>query len=164
MSDHAFDFLESWIVENVNAKMFEDKGTAERLAQDCVWEAQTRGIAKADLIEAAGGDLNVYMRAELNRVFNRKVEYRSRRTCTDRVGPITCWVGRWNGTPVYRRKPPPRPLVIPGQAICLCADPNRLAIVDRSPTPHRRRGASSQPNGSSVQTDVWPPRWHGRRF
>jgi hypothetical protein len=76
MSDHAFDFLQSWIVENVNATMYEDKDTAEHLAHDCVWEAKTRGIAKADLIEAAGGDLNVYMRAELNRVFNRDVEDR----------------------------------------------------------------------------------------
>jgi hypothetical protein len=76
MSDHAFDFLESWIVENVNAKMFEDKGTAERLAQDCVWEAQTRGIAKADLIEAAGGDLDAYLLAELNRAVDREVEDR----------------------------------------------------------------------------------------
>jgi hypothetical protein len=47
MSDHAFDFLQSWVVENVKA-----------------------------MIEAAGGDLNVYMRAELNRVFNRDVEDR----------------------------------------------------------------------------------------
>jgi len=76
MSDHAFYFLESWIVENVNAKMFEDKGTAERLAQDCVWEAQTRGIAKADLIEAAGGDLDAYLLAELNRAVDREVEDR----------------------------------------------------------------------------------------
>jgi hypothetical protein len=76
MSDHAFDFLESWIVENVNAKMFEDKGMAERLAQDCVWEAQTRGIAKADLIEAAGGDLDAYLLAELNRAVDREVEDR----------------------------------------------------------------------------------------
>jgi hypothetical protein len=30
----------------------------------------------------------------------------SRRTCTNPVGPITCWVGRLNGTPVYRRNPP----------------------------------------------------------
>jgi hypothetical protein len=49
---------------------------AEHLAHDCAWEAETRGITKADLIEAAGGDLNVYMRAELNRVFNREVEDR----------------------------------------------------------------------------------------
>ena len=28
MSDHAFDFLQSWIVENVNATMYEDKDTA----------------------------------------------------------------------------------------------------------------------------------------
>jgi hypothetical protein len=76
MSDHAFDFLESWIVENVNAKMFEDKDTAERLAQDCVWEARTRGIAKADLIEAAGGDLDAYLLAELNRAVDREVEDR----------------------------------------------------------------------------------------
>jgi hypothetical protein len=76
MSDHAFDFLESWIVENVNAKMLEDKGTAERLAQDCVWEAQTRGIAKADLIEAAGGDLDAYLLAELNRAVDHEVDDR----------------------------------------------------------------------------------------
>ena len=77
MSDHAFDFLESWIVENVNAKMFEDRGTAERLAQDCVWEAQTRGIAKADLIEAAGSDLDAYLLTELNRAVDREVEDRT---------------------------------------------------------------------------------------
>jgi hypothetical protein len=73
MSDHAFDFLQSWVVENVNETIWE---TAEYLAHDCAWEAETRGITKADLIEAAGGDLNVYMRAELNRVFNREVEDR----------------------------------------------------------------------------------------
>jgi hypothetical protein len=74
MSDHAFDFLQSWIVENVNATMYEDKDTAQHLAEDCVWEARTRGIAKADLIEAAGGDLYAYMLAELNRVVDREVE------------------------------------------------------------------------------------------
>ena len=76
MSGHAFDFLASWIEENIYAKMFEDKDTAERLAQDCVWEAQTRGIAKADLIEAAGGDLDAYLLAELNRAVDREVEDR----------------------------------------------------------------------------------------
>ena len=76
MPDHAFDFLQSWIVENVNATMYEDKDTAEHLAHDCVWEAKTRGITKADLIEAAGGDLDAYMLAELNRAVNREVEDR----------------------------------------------------------------------------------------
>jgi hypothetical protein len=76
MSDHAFDFLQSWIVENVNATMYQDKDIAGDLAQDCVWEANTRGIAKADLIEAAGGDLDAYMLAELNRAVNRTVEDR----------------------------------------------------------------------------------------
>jgi hypothetical protein len=68
MSDHAFDFLQSWIVENVNATMYEDRDTAEHLAHDCVWEAKTRGIAEADLMEAAGGDLDAYMLAELRAV------------------------------------------------------------------------------------------------
>jgi hypothetical protein len=76
MSDHAFDFLQSWIVENINTAMYEN--TAEHLAHDCVWEAQTRGITKAGLIEAAGGDLDAHMlveliRAELIRAVNRKV-------------------------------------------------------------------------------------------
>jgi hypothetical protein len=76
MSDHAFDFLQSWIVENVNATMYEDKDTAEHLAHDCVWEASTRGITKADLIEVTGGDLNAYILAELNRAVDREVEDR----------------------------------------------------------------------------------------
>jgi hypothetical protein len=74
MSDHAFDFLQSWIVESVNATMYEDKDTAEHLAQDCVWEAKTRGITKADLIEAAGGDLDAYILAKLNHAVDREVE------------------------------------------------------------------------------------------
>ena len=74
MSDHAFDFLQSWIVENVNATMYEDSDAAKHLADDCVWEAKTRGIAKGDLIEAAGGDLSAYMLAELNRAIQCEVE------------------------------------------------------------------------------------------
>ena len=73
MSDHAFDFLQSWIVDNVNATMSERKDKAEHLAQDCVWEARTRGITKADLIEAAGGDLDAHIRAELNRAVDRQI-------------------------------------------------------------------------------------------
>jgi hypothetical protein len=74
MSDHAFDFLQSWIVENVNTTTCEDKDTAQHLAEDCVWEARTRGITKADLIEAAGGNLDAYMLAELDRADDREVE------------------------------------------------------------------------------------------
>jgi hypothetical protein len=74
MSNHAFDFLQSWIVENVNPATEENKDTAEHLAHDCVWEAKTRGIAKVDLIEAAGGDLDAYILAELNRAANRELK------------------------------------------------------------------------------------------
>jgi len=73
MSDHAFDFLQSWIVENVTVTTYEDKVAAEHLAHDCVWEAKTRGIAKAELIEAAGGDLDAYMLAELNRAVEDRI-------------------------------------------------------------------------------------------
>ena len=75
MSNHAFEFLESWVVENVDATVFGDKDRMEHLVQDCVWEAKTRGIVKADLIEAAGGDLDAYILAELDRAVG-KVEDR----------------------------------------------------------------------------------------
>ena len=76
MSEHAFDFLQSWVAENVNARMYEHLETVENLTQDCVWEAKTRGITTADLIEAAGGDLNAYMLAELDRTVAGEVEDR----------------------------------------------------------------------------------------
>jgi hypothetical protein len=76
MSEYAFDFLQSWIVENVNATMHEDKHTAEHLAHDCVWEAKTTGITEGDLIEAAGGDLNIYMLAELSHAVGREINDR----------------------------------------------------------------------------------------
>jgi hypothetical protein len=74
MSDDAFDFLQSWVVENVNATIYEDTDMVEYLAHDCVWEANTRGITEGALIEAAGGDLSAYMLAELNRAAGREVE------------------------------------------------------------------------------------------
>src|SRR6516162_3124692 len=64
------------VVDNVNPTMCEHKDKAEHLAQDCVWEAQTRGIAKADLIEAAGGDLDAYIITELKHAVDRQVEDR----------------------------------------------------------------------------------------
>ena len=76
MSDHAFDFLQSWVVENVNATVYEHTDTVKHLAYDCVWEAQTRGIAKADLIEAAGGDLDAYIITELKHALDRQIEDR----------------------------------------------------------------------------------------
>ncbi len=34
MSEHALDFLQSWIVENVNPTTYEDRDVAEHLAHD----------------------------------------------------------------------------------------------------------------------------------
>jgi hypothetical protein len=60
-------------VENVNATMNEDGDMMGHLAADCAWEARTTGITKADLTEAAGGDLSAYMLAELNRAIQCEV-------------------------------------------------------------------------------------------
>ena len=79
MSNDAFHFLQSWVIENVNATIYEENDTAEHLADDCVWEANTRGITEAAMIDAAGGDLNAYMLAKLNRAVGREVK--------DRVAP-----------------------------------------------------------------------------
>ena len=49
---------------------------AEHLANDCLWEAKEYGITEADLLEAAGGDLDAYMLAELNRAVDHRVEDR----------------------------------------------------------------------------------------
>jgi hypothetical protein len=74
MSDDAFDFLQSWVVENVHATIYDEKDAVDHLADDCVWEANTKGITEAALIEAVRGDLNAYMLAKLNRVVGREVE------------------------------------------------------------------------------------------
>jgi hypothetical protein len=65
MSDHAFEFLQSWTVENVKPTLYEDGETPEHLADDCAWEAKTIGIIKSDLIKAAGGDLKGFMLAQV---------------------------------------------------------------------------------------------------
>jgi hypothetical protein len=72
----ASDFLNGWVQENVNATVHEDTQMAERLANDCLWEAKEYGITEADLLEAAGGDLKTYMLAELNRAVDHRVEDR----------------------------------------------------------------------------------------
>ncbi len=74
MSEHAFDFLQSWMAENVKSTMYEHQEAVENLTDDCVWEAKTRGITMADLIEAAGGDLGAYIIAELHRALDRDVD------------------------------------------------------------------------------------------
>jgi hypothetical protein len=40
-------------VENVNATMNEDGDMMEHLADDCAWEAKTRGITKAEELTEA---------------------------------------------------------------------------------------------------------------
>jgi len=67
-------FLQWWVLENVNATLYDDTHTAERLAAECLREAKRENLSEADVISAAGGDLNAYMLAELNRAVDQEVE------------------------------------------------------------------------------------------
>ena len=69
-------FLQWWVLENVNATLYDDTSTAETLATECLKEAKRENLSEAEVISAAGGDLNVYMLAELNRAVDREVEDR----------------------------------------------------------------------------------------
>lgn len=72
MSD-ADDFLTSWVLENVNARLYDDTHTAERLAAECLREAKRENLSEADVISAAGGGLAAFMLTELNRAVDDRV-------------------------------------------------------------------------------------------
>jgi hypothetical protein len=70
MSD-ASKFLKSWVRENVEATVYDDTVSAQRLAEHCLFEAQGEQLSEVEVIDAAGGDLVAFMLAELNRAFYR---------------------------------------------------------------------------------------------
>ncbi len=82
MSD-ASDFLKKWVRKNITpttAHLRDDTLTADRLAEECPWEAQGQYLSEADVIDAAGGNLLTFMTFELNRAADREIdEERSRR-------------------------------------------------------------------------------------
>ena len=76
MSERASKFLQSWVLEHVNATVYEDRETAQELARACLSEAKTEGITEAELTEAAGDNLQAYMLGELNSAVSSEVEDR----------------------------------------------------------------------------------------
>lgn len=60
----ATTFLTGWTVQNVATT---DASAADALAQACIADAVARGLSGAELIEAAGGDMVDFMRAEIIR-------------------------------------------------------------------------------------------------
>jgi hypothetical protein len=55
--DSARTFLDKWVTENVPANIHPDKACALHLASRCLEAAESKGLTKADLEEAAGEEL-----------------------------------------------------------------------------------------------------------
>jgi hypothetical protein len=76
MSD-ASDFLTKWVRKNITpttAHIHNDTLTAGRLAEECLWEAQGENLSKAEMIDAAGGNILTFMISELNRAAEQKID------------------------------------------------------------------------------------------
>lgn len=68
-------FLRNWVRKNITpttAHVRDDTLTAGRLAEECLWEAQSESLSAAEVTDAAGGNLLTFMTAELNRAADRK--------------------------------------------------------------------------------------------
>lgn len=69
-----WEFLDGWARENVQATVYDDKGTAEQLAFQCRKDAKSAGINEASVIKAAGGNLESFMLDRLNSSVNAEVD------------------------------------------------------------------------------------------
>jgi hypothetical protein len=76
MSD-AFDFLTKWVRKNITsttAHIHNDTLTAGRLAEECLWAAQSENLSEAEVNEAASGNLLTFMILALNRAAEQKTD------------------------------------------------------------------------------------------
>ena len=69
-----YEFLKSWLGENAHATAFRDKAEAKRLDHEIRKAAKEAGVSWFGIIKAAGGDLEGYILAELDRAADQKVE------------------------------------------------------------------------------------------
>jgi hypothetical protein len=73
MSD-ASDFLTTWVPEHLNPIEYDDENTAKHLAETCLSDANDEGLSKAEVIDAAGGDLVAFMLSELNGALDEMIK------------------------------------------------------------------------------------------
>ena len=71
---NASDFLTSWVLENVNPTMFDDRDTAEHLAHDCLSAAKDEHLSEAEVIAAADGNLVDFMLSKLNAAVDEMIK------------------------------------------------------------------------------------------
>jgi hypothetical protein len=69
-----WEFLETWVRENVNPTGYNAEGVAKQLARECLQAADCAHINQAAVIKAAGGNLETFMLTELEGAANREVD------------------------------------------------------------------------------------------
>lgn len=74
MAENPWEFLDAWAEENVHATVYDDAGTAERLASQCRQEAKAAGVNEASLTKSAGGNLESFMLDRLNGAVRAEVD------------------------------------------------------------------------------------------
>jgi hypothetical protein len=69
------NFLNTWVRESVQATPHRNKAEARRLTYECRKAADRAGATWAAVIKAAGGDVEGYITARLDRAADREAEH-----------------------------------------------------------------------------------------
>lgn len=69
-----FEFLINWSRDNVNATAYDDEGTAETMAAQCLSAARNAGFGAAGIFRAAGGNLVSFFLGEQDGATNRELD------------------------------------------------------------------------------------------
>jgi len=69
-----WEFLDIWAREYVQATVYDDKGTAGRLALECREAAKAAGVNEHAVVKAAGGNLEDFMLGRLNEAVNAEAQ------------------------------------------------------------------------------------------
>jgi hypothetical protein len=76
MSDRAFEFVENWTADNINAEGYQPEGDltlARSYAQRCIAEAKEAGIPESEINDAFEDIVN-FMSGEIEEANNREVQ------------------------------------------------------------------------------------------
>jgi hypothetical protein len=68
-------FLEDWVRESVEATPYRNKAEARRLTYECRKAAQQADLSWSAVIRAAGGDVEGYILAALQRAADQEAEH-----------------------------------------------------------------------------------------
>ena len=71
----AHEFLKDWVRESVQTTPYRNKAEARRLAYECRKATASADLSWPAVIKAAGGDVESYVRAALNRAADEEAEH-----------------------------------------------------------------------------------------